>query len=59
MQIPFNGNMLRITASFGLASLESEKDESVMDLVGRADTYLYQAKGTGRNRVVSQIPAAT
>lgn len=59
MQIPFNGNPLRITASFGLASLENEKDESVADLVGRADACLYEAKKTGRNRVVSQKSAAT
>ena len=57
MQIPFNGKSLRITASFGQASLEIGKDESVADLVGRADACLYEAKRTGRNRVVSRIPA--
>jgi diguanylate cyclase (GGDEF)-like protein len=54
MQISFDGNTLKVTASFGLASLDNEKDESVSDLVGRSDACLYEAKKNGRNRVVSQ-----
>ena len=57
LQVPFDGKTLKITASFGLASLDHEKGESVSDLLGRSDAYLYEAKRNGRNRVVFQKPA--
>ena len=41
----------RITASFGVA--EAKPDESEASLTHRADEALYQAKGSGRNRVVA------
>ena len=40
-----------VTVSIGLAVLE-ETDESLEQLMTRADTALYQAKDTGRNRLV-------
>ncbi|WP_144395135.1 GGDEF domain-containing protein [Pleionea sediminis] len=41
----------RVTASFGIAEYISE--ESIDDLISRADKGLYCAKETGRNRVVA------
>lgn len=43
------GNGLKITASFGVTCRCSE--ESSESFIGRADTALYRAKHTGRNRV--------
>lgn len=40
-----------ITASFGIAQLR--EGENAADLIGRADAKLYEAKRTGRNRIVS------
>jgi diguanylate cyclase (GGDEF)-like protein len=49
------GSSLRVTMSFGVAQLAPE--ESDQDLIGRADSALYEAKEIGRNRVVtSQLP---
>ena len=42
-----------ITASFGLARLQS--DETAEDLVRRADVKLYEAKASGRNRVLVDL----
>lgn len=39
-----------LTASFGVTSMRAE-DDSVDDLLGRADAALYRAKAAGRNRV--------
>jgi two-component system cell cycle response regulator len=55
--VEVNGSELRVTASFGVASVtpSSQKEELTMaaTLVERADSCLYQAKKEGRNRVVS------
>jgi diguanylate cyclase (GGDEF)-like protein len=45
---------ISITSSFGVA--EWRVDESVDQLLKRADTALYQAKNGGRNRVVAAAP---
>ena len=45
------GGQLKITASFGLATLRH--DESLDDLIKRADQALYRAKDSGRNKVVA------
>lgn len=42
-----------VTMSIGVA--EYQKDESVADLVRRADEVLYKAKNSGRNRVVTSV----
>jgi diguanylate cyclase (GGDEF)-like protein len=48
--ITIGEQQLKITASFGLATLMP--DESLDDLLKRADDALYQAKYSGRNRVI-------
>ena len=52
------GTSLRVTASIGVAT----SDEVVLDSTGNvlvklADERLYQAKASGRNRVVGSLPA--
>ena len=47
---------LRFTVSIGVAEQQPE-DKSEEQLVGLADTALYQAKTSGRNRVVSALKA--
>ncbi len=44
----------RVTASFGIATLESQDTED--SLIKRADTALYQSKDEGRNCVTSLHP---
>lgn len=47
-----DGNSIHVTASFGVGSLD-ESDEEPHDLLQRADDALYEAKKSGRNRVVA------
>jgi diguanylate cyclase (GGDEF)-like protein len=44
---------LRVTASFGVSSVQTESRPSAASLLSRADERLYRAKALGRNRVVS------
>ncbi|WP_419757767.1 diguanylate cyclase domain-containing protein [Acidisoma sp.] len=50
LEIPVPGGMLRVTASFGCATLD-EVNGSADALLALADQRLYAAKGDGRNRV--------
>ncbi|MDL2253075.1 diguanylate cyclase [Ruminococcaceae bacterium OttesenSCG-928-I18] len=50
---PVMHTSLHITLSIGVASLRPGEDESLADLVKKADAALYTAKRNGRNRVVS------
>ncbi|MBL9026127.1 MAG: GGDEF domain-containing protein [Myxococcales bacterium] len=51
--IPFEGHLIRITSSAGVASLaEMGMPADRAALLGAADARLYQAKQSGRNRVV-------
>ena len=47
------GDTVKITASFGVASLR--KDDDREGLIKKADDMLYKAKAAGRNRVMPQI----
>lgn len=51
--IPAAGAALRLTASFGVATLQ-RRDGSIDELMRVADTRLYRAKSLGRNRVVGE-----
>ncbi len=48
----FNGKQFTITASIGVASVETGSLNKEQDLVLKADEALYQAKNNGRNMVV-------
>jgi diguanylate cyclase (GGDEF)-like protein len=55
--IPWNGESIRITASFGVTmALPSEVDTAAV--IGRADAALYRAKDQGRNCVRLSIETA-
>ena len=46
------GRQLDVTVSIGVASLMGS-DESALQIMKRADEALYEAKNTGRNKVVA------
>ena len=47
----FDGEDIAVTVSAGVATVQ-KKGETPVELIGRADEKLYEAKGAGRNRVV-------
>jgi len=47
----FQGDNIPVTVSIGVATL-AETDKTSMDLIRAADAKLYEAKRSGRNRVV-------
>ncbi|MCJ7771556.1 MAG: diguanylate cyclase, partial [Desulfobacterales bacterium] len=53
MLLPNGSGPIRITASFGVASLEINSGENLDSLIRRADEALYRAKEKGRNCVCS------
>lgn len=56
MEIPFNGKIIKITTSIGIASaIITEKNMSVDKLINNADIALYKAKDNGRDQVCSFI----
>jgi diguanylate cyclase (GGDEF)-like protein len=52
LHLKFAGKEIPVTASFGVASLRSRNTQSADQLITQADTALYKAKDSGRNRVV-------
>ena len=50
--VPWNGEPVMVTASFGLTSI-TPGEENASAIIGRADAALYRAKEEGRNRVYS------
>ena len=50
------GEAISVTASLGAATMMAGED-SLENLLRRADTALYQAKESGRNRVISSVGA--
>lgn len=45
-----------VTASLGVATVQCNSDESVLEIVGLVDELLYQAKSAGRNRLEFSAP---
>jgi diguanylate cyclase (GGDEF)-like protein len=48
--ITIGGDIIRVSVSLGISTFD-EKDQSIDDLLKRADEGLYKAKNTGRDRV--------
>lgn len=55
LKVVHDGREIVVTISVGIATLTAEKDESFVDLIARADQYLYRSKKQGRNRVSSSL----
>ncbi len=53
--VQFDSQRIEFTVSIGLAQFSAESDESVADLIRRADDGLYEAKKQGRNRIVALL----
>lgn len=49
--LPFGEGSIRISASFGVATLLSSDEDTLDSFIKRADEALYRAKAEGRNRV--------
>lgn len=53
MNVIVDGNSIEVTASFGVACFPSTDRNNMEDLLKAADKALYEAKETGRNKVVT------
>jgi len=56
MRVASKNEDVQVTISLGVATLMAEIDTNLDQLVKRADEALYQAKNSGRNRVVLSDP---
>lgn len=52
-KVEVDGQIIEVTASFGVACYPSEGVKTMSDLLKTADKALYEAKETGRNKVVT------
>ena len=52
-------SQVRLTASLGLASLQTSNLKNVAEWIGAADSALYAAKSQGRNRVVTHASGSS
>jgi diguanylate cyclase (GGDEF)-like protein len=57
--LTFNDSAIRYTASIGLTEFETDSEDSIHDLLARADLALYQAKRSGRNQTAIFCPELT
>lgn len=53
LTIPRGDTSVTLTASLGVATVTSAREDEVRDVLAQADRALYQAKAAGRNAVVS------
>lgn len=53
----FKDQVIKVTISIGIATLEGTNFDTSEDLIHRADEHLYEAKETGRNRTVVKTAA--
>jgi diguanylate cyclase (GGDEF)-like protein len=53
LSIPFEDKTIRVTISIGIAEFSPDRDQDLTGLISCADAALYEAKSSGRNRVVS------
>lgn len=54
--LKFNGSAIRYTVSIGLSEFDNGSEDSIDDLLARADLALYQAKQAGRNQTATFNP---
>jgi diguanylate cyclase (GGDEF)-like protein len=54
LHISVEDQIIRVTASFGVTTLQPDSNEAPHVLLGRVDALLYKAKQSGRNRIIIQ-----
>jgi len=57
--LKYNDSAIRYTASIGLSEFDTDSEDSLDDLLARADLALYQAKQSGRNQTATFNPQLT
>jgi diguanylate cyclase (GGDEF)-like protein len=57
LPILFGDTIIRVTVSIGIAAFPSDQAQTLTALISRADAALYEAKSSGRNRVVRAFSA--
>lgn len=56
IEILCNSNQIKVTASFGVSTLERDNFRSEKRLLAEADSAMYRAKELGKNMVIGQKP---